>query len=226
MKKILVLAVALISTLSSFAQTNFTSVEDSDPQSQAILEELKKQYESYKSVEAQFTLNIQIPEEDLIVQKGTISQLGEKYHLSTEGQTIISDGKTLWYYVRNNNEVQINSVDPDEENEDMLSPQNFLKFYEKNAFICAPIISGRENNESVRWIELKPTDTDTEYFKLRLSIANKSTDLLRIKAFSKDGSRYTLELDKLSPNKTYSDTHFTFNKADYPNVRVEDLRLD
>ena len=226
MKNLLVLIAFLGIQSGILAQNNFTKQQDSDPEAQALLDKLKKEYTSYQSVEADFTLNIEIPEEEEIIQKGTISQEGDKYRLEMKDQAIISDGKTLWYHVINNNEVQINTVDPDEDDDEMLSPQNFLKFYEKNAFICAPIITGKEANQSVRWVELKPLDEDTEYFKLRMSIASKKAKLLRIKAFAKDGSRYTLNLDALRPNKKYSKDHFSFNIKAYPNITVEDLRID
>ncbi len=184
MKKLLVFIVTLSSSFLLMAQDNtqFTSLNDSDPASKALLDQLKKEYSNYQSLEADFTLNIEIPEEDLIVQKGTISQKGEKYRLEMEKQTIISNGETLWYHVVNNNEVQVNNVDPDEEDGEVLSPQNFMKFYDENKFICAPVITGRENSQSVRWIELKPVDKFSEYFKLRVSLANKSSKLLRVKA--------------------------------------------
>ena len=81
------------------AQNSFSRIKDSDPEQQKLLDQLKKQYDSYQSVEAYFTLNIEIPEEEDIVQKGNIIQQGDKYRLELEDQAIISDGKTLWYHV-------------------------------------------------------------------------------------------------------------------------------
>lgn len=226
MKKICLFILTLSCHLGLMAQSNFTSAQDSDPESIQLLEQLKKQYDSYQSVEADFTLNIEIPEEDNIIQKGTISQQGNQYRLEMEDQAIISDGTTLWYHVISNNEVQINTIDPEDEEDELLSPQNFLQIYEKNEFICAPIMTAKENKQSVRWVELKPLDEDAEYFKLRLSLDIKKAELLRIKAFSKDGSRYTLELNALRPDQTYNKDHFSFNIDQYPDIHVEDLRID
>jgi Outer membrane lipoprotein-sorting protein len=226
MKKTILFLLILSCQFGLNAQNNFSTAQDSDPEAQNLLDQLKTQYDAYQSIEADFTLRIEIPEEEDIIQKGSITQQGEKYRLKMEDQAIISDGKTLWYHVITNNEVQINTIDPEDEDEEMLSPQNFLKVYEKNAFVCAPIMSAKENNQSVRWVELKPLAEDAEYFKLRLSLDNKKTELLQIKAFSKDGSRYTLALDGLRPNKTYKKDHFSFNVAQYPGIYVEDLRID
>ena len=108
----------------------------------------------------------------------------------------------------------------------MLSPNNFLKFYDSENFICAPAISGKENGASVRWIELKPTDSEAEYFKLRLSIDAKKPELRQIKAFSRDGSRYTFKLNKLTPNKAFDKSLFAFDSSKFPGIQVEDLRMD
>lgn len=228
MKKILICLLALSFNIAAFAQTNtFTQTIDSDAESKAILTKMKNLYTSYESIEAAFTLTIDIPDQDPEIQNGTISQQGDAYHLALETQEIISDGKTLWYHVITNNEVQINTVDPDEEEDDeILSPRNFLKFYDAENFICAPVINGTENGKNVRWIELKPTDKEAEYFKMRLSLDAKKPEINQIKAFSRDGSRYTFKLNNLVPNKTFNDSHFSFDTSKFPGIQVEDLRLD
>ncbi len=226
MKNILFSLIAICMTCTLFAQNNtFVQTEDSDKASNAILNEMKANYNAFKSIEADFTLTIEIPEQDPEIQKGTISQQGEAYNLVLESQAIISNGKTLWYHVISNNEVQINDVDPDMD-DGMLSPNNFLKFYDPENFICAPVIAGKENGSSVRWIELKPTDPEAEYFKLRLSIDVKKPELRQIKAFSSDGSRYTFQLNKLTPNKAFDKSLFAFDSSKFPGIQVEDLRMD
>ena len=229
MKKILFSLFALGLSLSTFAQINtFTQQADSDADSKAILDEMRAKYTAYKSIEVDFTLTIDIPEQDPEIQNGTISQRGDAYNMALETQRIISDGTTLWYHVITNNEVQINTVDPEEEEDedDMLSPKNFLKFYDSENFICAPVINGVEDGVNVRWIELKPTDADAEYFKMRLSLDARKPELREIKAFSRDGSRYTFKLNKLISNKIFKDSHFTFDASKFPGIRMEDLRID
>ena len=228
MKKILFCLLALGLSWINYAQTNtFSQTVDSDPESHAILTEMKEKYTAYNSVEVAFTLTIEIPEQDNEVQEGSISQKGDAYRLALESQSIISDGETLWYHVISNNEVQINDVEEDEDEgeEAMLSPNNFLKFYDAKNFICAPVFNGVENGKDVRWIELKPIDSEAEYFKLRISLDAKKSELQQIKAFSRDGSRFTFKLNKLTPNKTFNKSDFTFDTKKYPGIRIEDLRI-
>jgi len=218
---------AMTFSITAIAQNNqFSTAADSDPASAKILEAMKDQYLGYTSVEAAFTLVIEMPEEDAEIQKGSIQQQGESYNLTMNDQHIVSNGKLLWYHQISSKLVQINNVDPDEVSEEMFAPQNFLKFYEDGKFVAAPATVAKEDGQPVRWIELKPVDSDSEYFKFRIALDIKKNDLRSIKAFSRDGSRYTLKVDKLIPNKTFTDKTFTFDAKDYPGVDVEDLRVD
>ena len=54
----------------------------------------------------------------------------------------------------------------------------------------------------------------------------KKNELRNIKAFSRDGSRYTLLIEKLTPNKTFGAETFKFDATKYPGVEMEDLRVE
>jgi outer membrane lipoprotein carrier protein len=74
-------------------------------------------------------------------------------------------------------------------------------------------------------IEFKPKDKKSEYSKLRISIDEKAGAIEHIKAFAKDGSRYTFSVTKLTPNKAFDADYFKFDAKKYPGVKVEDLRI-
>lgn len=226
MNKLLFL-IFLFTGTSLFAQENrFQSATDSDPEAVKVLNSLKKQYDQYTSVEADFVLTIEMPEEDPVIQKGNVKRQGDQYHISMPSQQIISDGKNLWFHQIDNKSVQWQTVDPDDTSDELLSPQNFMQFYENGKFVAAPVTVANEDGQPVRWIELKPVDEDSEYFKFRVSIALKKDAIRQVKAFGKDGSRYTFAINALTPNKDFKASIFTFNAADFPGVTVEDLRVD
>ena len=81
-----------------------------------------------------------------------------------------------------------------------------------------------ENGKVLDQIEFKPLESDSEYSKMRMSIDKKANELVRVKAFGKDGSRYTFALKKLSPNSNIAASTFAFDKSKYPDYYVEDLR--
>ena len=215
----------LFATTASAQSAQFAK-ETSDPAARAILEKLRTKYEAYKSVEADFKLTIEIPEEEEEVQNGNLAQKGEQYRMTLDNQAIYCDGKTLWLYLKSNNEVQVNDVDDFEEEDEMLSPKDLLRIYEKEDFIYGLTNDGFENGVAIQQIEFKPTDKDSEYAKMRLTVDKKKNQIMRIKAFAVDGARYTMEVKKFKPNLTYKPADFIFNPKNFPGIHVEDLRIN
>jgi outer membrane lipoprotein-sorting protein len=225
MKQILFSLIAGLLTTTAFAQDNNTFTETSDPAATVILEKIKKEFLSYSSVEIDFTLTIALPEEKEEIQKGKIAQQGDKYRMKMGPQEIFCNGQALWLYLKERNEVQINDVNGDEEEVNIMSPKDLFTLYEKGEYIYGIVNEGKEGNKSIVQIEFKPTDRYSEYTKLRLTIEKGTNKVLHMKVFSKDGSKYTLTIDKMTLNKAFGKDHFTFNVKDYPNIRVEDLRM-
>ncbi len=224
MKKLLLLLMTFALTQAVIAQPNsFTKAGDSDPKAKAILDKIKQKYEAYQTIEASFTIEMEFGESVSEVQKGTIARKGDQYHLSMGTQEVISDSKSLWLIMHNNKSVQINTV-PDEEDESLLTPQSLFNFYEKGSFVYAITNETAEGGRTVQEIEFKPLDKESDYSKLRLTVDKKTTDIVRIQAFGKDGSRYTFKIANMNPNKTFPAGYFTFDKSDYDGYYVEDLR--
>ncbi len=202
-----------------------TPAETSDPEAKKILDKARKKYEAYKTVEATFSLTIELPGQPKEIQKGVIGQDGQKFRLDMDQQTIMSDGKTTWVFLKKNNEVQINDFDPNDTENGFFTPKDLLKRYEKGDFLYAVTDKVTENNTIYTQIEFKPKDRNSEYAKLRLSLDEKTNTIQSIKAFNKDGSRFIFQITKLTPNKTFAAGHFQFDKNKYPGVKVEDLRM-
>ncbi len=224
MKPLLILAAFNLLTISAFAQIKPAPTEQNDPEAKSLLDKIRKKYEGYKTLEAAFTLSIELPGEATDVQKGTIGQAGEKFRLDMAAQTIISDGKTNWVYLKKENEVQINDADTGDESA-FITPKELLKRYQKGDFTYAVTEKTTEGGKLLTQIEFKPKDKKSEYSKIRLSLDAKANAIESIKAFAKDGSRYTFKITKLSPNKKFDAAHFSFDKAKFPGARVEDLRM-
>lgn len=208
-----------------FAQDKqYTSAGDSDPEAKTILQQVRKKYDAYNSMDAAFTLDIELPEQPKETQKGKIARQGEKYHLTLGTQEIISDGKALYLIMHNNKEVNINNLPAPGEEESLLTPQSIFNFYDKGKFIYTLMDERSEGGKVVQYIEFKPTDRGSEYSKLRLAVDKRTRDIVHVKAFAKDGSRYTFTLISLTPNKAFAGDFFAFNKTKFPGYHVEDLR--
>lgn len=198
--------------------------EKSDPEAKKVLDRVRKKYEGYKTLEAAFNLEIEVPGQDKEIQKGTIAQQSEKFRLDMAPQTIAGDGKTTWVYLKSSNEIQINDTDPDSDN-GFLTPRDLLRRYEKGDFLYAIVDKISEKGRVLTQIEFKPKDKKSEYSKLRVSIDEKTSSFVSIKAFAKDGSRYNFVITKFSPNKTFSPDYFQLDPKNFPGAHVEDLRM-
>ncbi|MBP6828497.1 MAG: outer membrane lipoprotein carrier protein LolA [Saprospiraceae bacterium] len=226
MKKLLFSLIAF-SILGTLAAQNPAPApkEKSDPEAKKVLDKIRKKYDGYKTLEAAFSLTIEVPGEDKDVQKGNIAQDDKKFRLDMDQQVIVSDGKTTWVYLKKNNEVQVNDADPADTENGFLTPKDLLKRYQKGDYLYSITEKTTENGKTITHVEFKPVDKNSEYSKLRVSIDEKAGAILSVKAFSKDGSRYTFTIVKLTPNKQFAADYFTFDTKKYPGVKVEDLRL-
>lgn len=224
MQKLFFLFTLSLFTLGASAQ-NFTSTTDSDPAAKKVLEKMRLQYEGYSSLQCDFTLSLEIPEQPVNEQKGTLIQQGEKYRLKLDDRTLVSDGESVWLYTEKNKDVQINNADEESEPGTISSPKDLLKAYEWDNYIYVLVNEFAEAGRVVQQIEFKPTDRDADFSKIRLTLDKKTMEVVRIKTFGKDGSRYTVTVNKLLPNASVNSSTFSFTKKECPDCHFEDLRI-
>jgi outer membrane lipoprotein-sorting protein len=205
--------------------TQYTSAADSDPEAKAILGKMRTKYDSYTSMQADFSLLIELPEQPVETQKGVLSREGEKYRLKMGSQDIISDGNALYFILHNNKEVQISDIPEEEDDDSILSPQSLFRLYDSDKFVYLLANEIDRNGTVVQQIEMKPLDPYADYSKVRMEVNKNKNEIMNVTAFAKDGSRYRFSLDKVIPNKAFPVRFFTFDKSKYPDYYVEDLRF-
>ena len=208
-----------------FLSTFLVAQEAGDASAKALLEKARKKYESYKSIEADFTLTIEPAEGKKEIQKGKMWQLGEKYRILLELQEIICDGKSSWLYLKRNNEVQINDAGT-KGSANAFSPKAMLALYRSGNFIYYMGGVGNESGKSVQYIEIKPVDRKMEYSKFRVAVQKSTGQIVSMKTFNKDGSRITLSINKLNTTKKIEANKFVFDASKYKGAHIEDLRTN
>jgi outer membrane lipoprotein-sorting protein len=229
MQKLMIAFFLTLVSTAIFAQkkpAGTAKAEVNDPEARAVLEKMRKKYEAYSTVEAEFTLDIEIPQQKMQTQKGILTQQAEKYRLKLNDRTMVSDGKSVWLHIPKNKQVQINDADEDTGDGGISSPQDLLKAYAWKDYEYAITNEFTENGKVVQQIEFKPTSKSNDYSKVRLSLDKKTLDIISIKSFGKDGSRYTVTVNKITPNKSVPASTFTFAKSECADCKFEDLRLN
>lgn len=213
MKKITSIALLILISLGVNAQ--------GDKKAKDILNGASSKYRSYKSMKADFSYTLENPTAKIKeTQNGTIILSGAKYKLAISGQEIICDGKTIWTYMKDAKEVQINSVDPTEEG---IKPNEIFTMYEKG-FLYKFVDEKKVGNKVQQNLELTPTDKSKNFFKLKLTVDKSSKQIVKSVIFEKSGNRYTYAIKEFTPNFATSAGTFTFDPKKYPGVEVVDLR--
>ena len=207
------------------AQSTYTSKRDNDPKAKMILDKLKKQYDSYKTMEINFSMELELPNKPTEIQNGTVIQDGKKYQLKMKDQEIYCDNKSVWVYLKKNKEVQISDYD-ESESSAIMSPKQLLTLYEKGEYIYAIIEERKVGNVTFSDIEFKPVSKKSDFTKMRLTVDKNSNKMVSLRVFSKDGSKYMLKINDIKSNKKYDPALFIFNPKAVTGVHIEDLRID
>ncbi|OQX78413.1 MAG: hypothetical protein B6D61_05570 [Bacteroidetes bacterium 4484_249] len=194
--------------------------EKGDKKSREILDRLTATTESYKTIKAEFTYKMKNTEADIDeTTDGTLFIKGNKYRLLIAGQVVICNGETIWTYIEDAEEVQINSV---EESEESITPGNLLTSYNKD-YKSKFIRESFQYGTTVSVIDLTPNEGKS-YYKVRVIIDKDRDQLLEITIFDKNGSTFSYIINKFIPDVEIDDNQFTFNETDYPDVDVVDMR--
>ena len=217
------LAIIFITLFSAVqAQTDVRNTTPKDPKAKAILDDLTKKTKGYSTISADFEYKL-VNEAAGIdeTQKGKIVTKGEKYKLELAGQQVISDGKTVWTYIADVEEVQITSADEDAE-EGGLSPSKIFTLYEegfKYVYDKLQTIDGRSVH-SIYLYPLKPGDKP--FHTVVLYVDKEKVQVHSMIVKGKDGNVYTYKLSNFTPNKAVSDASFVFKTPE--GVEEVDLR--
>jgi len=223
MRKFFTLALSVL-CLQAFAQTQQSdpkATQQSDPKATQILNGVSANYKALKAVKADFTVKVENGANSTKdVQTGTIYVKGNKYKVQLKNQEITSDNSTVWTYLKDANEVQVNNYDPDE---NTITPSQIFTIYEKD-FFYAFVEEKKVNGKVIQFIELTPHDKSKPYFKIRLGIDKVAKAVQSAVVFDKNGNRYTYEIKAFTPNPNIADTFFTFDTKAHAGVEVVDLR--
>ena len=216
MKK-LILALFVVTTL------GFTANAQTDAKAKAILAEVSKKYRTYNIVKTDFTFTLNNAQAKVKeTQQGTlyVKANANKYKVAMTNQDLISDGKVQWTYLKNDKEVQITNVD---NSSDAINPAQIFTIYEKG-FKYIYTGENKVGGKTYQMIDLSPTDTKKNVFKVRLSIDKALKQIANVVIFEKNGNTYTYNVKTFTPNAKVPETTFAFDTKKYPGVEVVDLR--
>lgn len=192
-----------------------------DAKALETLDAMSKKYKSIPAFEANISYTLTNDVEKINEEfKGRITVKGDKYRLVLPEQEVINNGTTMWTYLPDAKEVNIDNYDP---NSDEINPSKIYDIYKKN-FKYLYLSDKTEGGVLCEEIDLVPEKKDAQYFKIKMFISKKDKSIQSWTMFDKSGNRYKYTISKFNPNSTVADAFFTFDPKKYPGVEVIDLR--
>ncbi len=215
---IVIISVLLISTLLP------ASAQKKDKEAGRILKEFSERTKALPGAESDFELKItDINENAESTINGSFLFKGEKYKLVMKDIEIYFNGKTIWNYIVEAEEVNIMTTPKEQDTDSFIeNPVQFFSVYEKDFFyeyIGPDIIDGRQ----LYVIDLYPGDTERDFTRIRLMISKNNYELFSARYFGKNKIHYTIKILDFKV-KELPDDIFAFNSSAHPEVEIIDLR--
>ncbi|KAA0207824.1 MAG: outer membrane lipoprotein carrier protein LolA [Ignavibacteriaceae bacterium] len=208
MMKLIILNVLFLFFLS-------TTVYSQD--AQQIIQDVQSAYNDMKDATATFSKSFKSSKGKTSNTSGTFYiQKENKYRIETNGQTVVTDGKTSWSYSSQKKQV---IIDKYVDSPNTFSPNKFLFDYPTEMYSD---LEGNENVNGIECYKLKLTPRKKGNIKSALIWVDSQEKLIRkISITSSDGTTtYTLKSINLDPG--IASSRFTFTA---PNgTEVIDLR--
>lgn len=167
-----------------------------------------KQIENFKAEFVQKTKYLTV-DNNVKISGGFIYKQGGKYIIELKGQTIVSNGETIWNFNKKLNRVVVNNVSDDPSS---FSIEKFIYDYPK---FCD--VKSIETNS----LHLKPQNDDLDFQDATIWFTK---DLLIQKLEIRDNTDalYELTFNKIEINQDIKDSQFTFEPEE--STKIIDLR--
>ncbi|MCB0801399.1 MAG: outer membrane lipoprotein carrier protein LolA [Bacteroidales bacterium] len=190
-----------------------------DPEAVKVLTEFGNKATLAPSVKIDFEITAyDAQEDDETTMEGTAVIRGDSYRVTLPDNIIMADGKAVWNFMPDVNEVTV--TEPDPADESFLSrPSLLFTMYREGYKIRLLEQTPRD------WtIDLYPEDLNMNLVRIRMIIDKKNHDLISAEYRTKDGITLTLTALKYDLSFSPPAGYFTFNRADHQGVEVIDMR--
>lgn len=180
-----------------------------------IMDAITSSIKKHKSIKSSYTI-IYNEGGKTNSHNGAIILQGNKYVNKINGTMTWFNGKTMWAYVEDNEEVTVTNPTADEIASS--NPYSFLNT-SKQEFNASLLSS----NSSQYTIKLTPKTKKEDINNIILNVKKASYQPIDMTIDMKK-SKMTIRLNNFETNQAYKTSSFTFNKNKYPNVEIVDLR--
>lgn len=192
-----------------------------DPKALEILDGMSKKYKSIPSFEANISYTLTNEAEKINEEyKGKITVKGDKFKLVLPEQEVTNNGTTVWTFLPEANEVNIDNYDA---TSDEVNPSKIYEIYKKG-FKYLWLEDKTEGGQVIHVVDLVPEKKDAQFFKIRMNIVKKDKSIQSWTMFDKGGNKFKYTITKFNPGVNVADAFFSFDTKKYPGIEVIDMR--
>ncbi|MEN3041182.1 MAG: outer membrane lipoprotein carrier protein LolA [Bacteroidia bacterium] len=141
-----------------------------------------------------------------------------KFSVDIGDIVVLSDGKTVWQFLKKENEVNVSKYDPKEG----FSIERIFRIYEEDMKVRLDKTETYKGR-TIHKISLFPISDTTDYFRIEVWIDAQSQLPQRMRISNRDGTVVEYEL-KSYDSQPIPDSMFVFDTKKYPGVKIIDLR--
>lgn len=194
---------------------------NSEKETKQILEKTSKSIKSAGDIEVQFNASTFSGTEEQGTMNGTIYLQKEQLHMVSENVLYWYDGKTLWTYVKANQEVNVSH--PTITEQQTMNPYLFLNLYKKG-YAIEDKGSMNINGKECYSIRLAATNASQKIQEMLLEIDKTNYHPLSIRMRTGSNKWTRIRIIDCKTKQKFKSDLFRFNPVEFPGTEVIDLR--
>ena len=181
---------------------------------EAIIRLMVNQMKAHKNVEMSY--QYQINSDGLIteVQQGKAWLQGEAYKVEMVEQQIVSDGKTIWTYLVDDEEVMVSNASEGTDN----TPLKLLTSLDES-YVATLTNMDAQGNATIELANPKG-----QYKRVTLKANASKLAIKSLDVYLEDGTKLMVTIDEMKFDQELDNKFFTFDTKAHPNVDVIDMR--
>lgn len=194
------------------------AMAEKNAQARKILDATAKKISGASGIEASFRLTSFVGSTEQGTGSGTIRMKGKKYKLTAGEQTTWFDGKTLWNY---NEDIQeVNVTTPTRQEMQTMNPYAFLALYRQGYDYKVKNVT--YNGKAMYDVTLTAEKAGSEIPEVIITISKENTPLCIRLRQGKNWTRITIT--SFNAKRKFGDDMFRFPASEYPDAEIVDMR--
>lgn len=198
----------------SYTVSGFAQVEENpkDPKAKAILDKVSQKTKGSNTIYMEFDYNLKNSQNGVDeTQTGKVWMKGDMYKLTLSDIVRFCDGKTMWTYSEDDDEVTVNNA-VNEDEEDSMAPTDLLTMYE-SGFNYLLNGTAMVNGKTVSVIKMYPEGGGKSYHTVKIMVDKAANEMIQIIIYGKDGNTITYNLKSIKYNQPMESSMFIFDTS-------------